>query len=293
MSSPYVRRRRLALELRALREAHGLTADELAARIHQSRVKISKLENAHGRPDLTDVMNILRALGVPDSDWRRYMELAADAAQKGWWDKYGDAMGDRQRVYADLESGAETIREYQPGTMPGFLQTPDYTWTLINRELARGPVSYVPERLAQARLERQRAALHPQGPHYEVVLDEVGLRRYAAPPEIYIPQLRHVVTLAESLPRVSVRVFPLRTELTADLMPRSSLFIFTFADADDPTVTVEATGTTDLIRTESEAISHHLERYENVRDAALSEVSSLSFISSLADEISAMTGSAS
>jgi transcriptional regulator with XRE-family HTH domain len=291
VSSPYVRRRRLALELRALREAHGLTADELAARIHQSRVKISKLENAHGRPDLTDVMNILEALEIPDTEWRRLLGLARDAAQKGWWDKYGDAMGDRQRISTDLESGATIIREYQPGTLPGLLQTSEYTWTLIRREMARGPVSYVPERSAQARLQRQRMVLRPEGPHYEVILDEVGLRRYAAPPEVYVPQLRHIVALAESEPRVSVRVFPLRTELTADLMPRSALYIYTFADPDDPTVTLESTVTADLILTQPDEISHNLERYQNVRNAALSEVSSLSFISSLADEISGMAGS--
>jgi hypothetical protein len=49
---------------------------------------------------------------------------------------YGDAMGSRQRVYADFESGAKTIREYCQTAMPGVLQTPDFTWALV--ELDRG-----------------------------------------------------------------------------------------------------------------------------------------------------------
>ncbi|MFC4905710.1 helix-turn-helix domain-containing protein [Actinomadura gamaensis] len=291
MSSPYVRRRRLAIELRALRESRDLTADDLAARIHQSRVKISKLENAHGRPDLADVMNILRALEIPDTDWRRYMELATDAARKGWWDKYGDTMGDRQRIYADLESNAETIREYQPGVLPGILQSPDYTWTLIRREQAQGPTTYSADRLAQARLQRQRTVLRADGPRCEFILDEVGLRRYSCPPDVYVSQLRHIIALAESEPRVSVRVLPLRTEMIASPMPRSPLLIFSFPDPDDPTVVVEATVTADIILTRPEEVSRSLARYENVRDAALSEVSSLSFLSSLADEITHAAGS--
>ncbi|MFI0444455.1 helix-turn-helix domain-containing protein [Actinomadura sp. 6N118] len=290
MSSPYVRRRRLAIELRALREAHGLTADELAARIHQSRIKISKLENAHTRPDLSDVMNILRVLEVPDAEWRRYMELAADAAQKGWWDKYGDAMGERQRVYADLESGADIIREYHPGLLPGPMQTPEYILALIQLTQAARPLKYSVDRLVQARLQRKGQILRANGPRYEVVLDEVGLRRYSGPADVYVAQLHHIVEVAESNSHVAVRVLPLRTAPIGELMPRAQLSVYTFPDPADPTIVVEATVATDLIVTESAEVAANLRRYDHVRDAALSEVSSLSFLGSLADEISSTAG---
>jgi cytochrome P450 len=54
MISPYVRRLRLAAELRALRTEAGLTHEQLAKRIHQSRAQISRLENGHV-VDLDDV----------------------------------------------------------------------------------------------------------------------------------------------------------------------------------------------------------------------------------------------
>jgi transcriptional regulator with XRE-family HTH domain len=100
MTSPFVRRRRLAAELRTLREERGLTADKVSRLIHQSRMKISKLENAHIRPDLADVMKILDVLGVTGDKWHEIIRIARDAAEKGWWDSFGDAMGDRQRLYA-------------------------------------------------------------------------------------------------------------------------------------------------------------------------------------------------
>ncbi|HEX6468911.1 MAG TPA: Scr1 family TA system antitoxin-like transcriptional regulator [Streptosporangiaceae bacterium] len=131
MTSPFVRRRRLAVELRALREERGLTAEQVARRIHQSRMKISKLENAHIRPDLAEVMKILDLLEVTGERWHDIIRIARDAAERGWWDSYGDAMGSRQRMYADLESGAKTIHEYHQATIPAVLQTPDFVWFMI------------------------------------------------------------------------------------------------------------------------------------------------------------------
>ena len=89
------------------------------------------------------------------------VKIVRDAAERGWWNSYGDAMGDRQRLYADIEAGAKTIREYQPGAMPGLLQTPDYIWALIEHDRAEGPITYIPERLVEARLQRQRTVLRP------------------------------------------------------------------------------------------------------------------------------------
>jgi transcriptional regulator with XRE-family HTH domain len=182
-----------------------MTADRLATLIHQSRMKISKLENAHVRPDLAEIMKILDVLGVTGEKWHEIVRIARDAAERGWWDAYGDAMGDRQRLYADIESGAKTIREYQPGAMPGILQTPDYTWALIEHAKAEGPITYLPERLVEARLQRQRTVLRPGGPEYEVILDEVGLRRFSVPPEVMYAQLHHTIKIAETEPRVTNR----------------------------------------------------------------------------------------
>jgi transcriptional regulator with XRE-family HTH domain len=285
MTSPFVRRRRLAAELRALREERGMTADRLARLIHQSRMKISKLENAHIRPDLAEIMKILDVLGVTGDKWHEIVRIARDAAERGWWDAYGDAMGDRQRLYADIESGAKTIREYQPGAMPGILQTQDYTWALIEHAKAEGPITYIPERLAEARLQRQRTILRPGGPEYEVILDEVGLRRFSVPPDVMYAQLHHVIKAAETQPRLTVRVFPLVTAMVTSFMPRSQLILFTFPDPADPAMIVETTVSTDLVHTDFDHVARYLRRYEYVRSAALSEVSSLTFLSELADQI--------
>ncbi|GAB3988339.1 helix-turn-helix transcriptional regulator [Actinoallomurus acanthiterrae] len=285
MTSPFVRRRRLAAELRALREERDMTADQLACLIHQSRMKISKLENAHIRPDLADVMKILDVLGVTGEKWHEIVRIARDAAERGWWDSYGDAMGDRQRLYADIESGAKTIREYQPGAMPGILQTPDYTWALIEHARAEGPITYIPERLVEARRQRQRTVLRQRGPEYEVILDEVGLRRFSVPPDVMYAQLHHVIKIAETQPRVTVRVFPLVTGMTDSLTPSGSFSVFTFPDPTDPMMAAVQTISAELFYTEPNEVAKYVRRYDYVQNAALSEVRSLTFLSDLADRI--------
>jgi transcriptional regulator with XRE-family HTH domain len=291
MSSPFVRRHQLGVKLRNLREAKGLTHEDIAAHLHQDRAKVSRLENGHIRPDAAEVMQILNLLEVREPEWRKVMELAGQAAKKGWWDKFGDSMGARQRVYADLESGADTIREYHQGVLPGLLQTPEYTLALVRLAQVDKSFKHSPERLLQARAKRQEQVLHPEGPHYEVILDEVGLRRYSSSPKEYAPQLHHIIALAESNPRVTVRVLPLRTAPVADFMPRGPLSIYTFPDPKDPTIVVEPSVTTDTILTQPKHVAVALQRYDYVQNAALSEVSSLSFLSSLADEISDTAGS--
>lgn len=47
MISPYVRRLRLGMELRALRVAHNMNQDRLARLINRSRMDISRLETGH------------------------------------------------------------------------------------------------------------------------------------------------------------------------------------------------------------------------------------------------------
>jgi hypothetical protein len=41
-----------------------------------------------------------------------------EAAEGGWWESYNEAMGERQALYANLEAGVTSIREYQQTFIP-------------------------------------------------------------------------------------------------------------------------------------------------------------------------------
>ena len=285
MTSPFVRRRRLAAELRALREERGLTADRLSRLLHQSRMKISKLENAHIRPDLAEIMKILDVMEVTGDKWQEIITIARDAAERGWWDAYGDAMGARQRLYADIESGAKTISEYNQFTIPGVLQTPDFIGFIVDMAKAEGKVDFVPERVIEARLQRQKQLLGPQGPHYEAILDEVVVRRPTAPSQVMLGQLRSLIEAAVRHPRVTLRVLPLTADFTGRFLPKAAFSLYGFPDPDDPPMAVVDTVTTDIVHIDRHEVLRYTQRYEHLRQAALSAATSIGLLTDAADDL--------
>ncbi|MEU5884862.1 helix-turn-helix transcriptional regulator [Spirillospora sp. NPDC047279] len=285
MISPYVRRRRLATELRALREDAGLTHEQLARKIGEARTKLSRLENGHIAPDQNDIIKLLDVLEVDGERWTKIVTIAQEAAAKGWWESDVRAMGERQALYANLEAGAVTIREYQQTYLPGLLQIPEFT-----RAAAEALNSLRPERsdvrgVIKGRAGRQRMLRRPGGPTYQVIVDELAVRRPAAPPAVTRAQFEHLVRHTAESPRVSLRMLPVDALITGYSLPGSTFSVYTYADPDDPTVVALETVDADLVLTEPEQVAPYEELYQRLRDAALSEEESLNLLTQAAKEL--------
>ncbi|GAA4390813.1 helix-turn-helix transcriptional regulator [Actinomadura verrucosospora] len=291
MPSPYVRRRRLAVEIRRLRESRGLTTDGLARLVFHSRTKITRLENAQIRPDLVEIMNLLDVLEVTGSEYDRICQLAREAGQKGWWDRYGVSMGPRQKLYADLEYSAATVRAYNQTAMPAVLQAPVFISALVDLDKCQGKLDYVPERMAEARLRRQRELLRPDGPSYEIVLDECVIQRLAVPPLAMINQLRHMIDVVTTVERISVRVLLHDTRIPGGFLAKSSFYLYTFSEPGDSPLAVVDTVTTDLVVTQRNEVAQYTRMYERVRDAALPRDASIAFLERVAKRLADQTGS--
>ncbi|KAB2375396.1 helix-turn-helix domain-containing protein [Actinomadura montaniterrae] len=291
MPSPYVRRRRLAAEIRRLRESHGLTTDALARLLYQSRTKITRLENAQVRPDLADIMNMLDALGITGGRHDRILQLAREAAHKGWWDRYGMSMGPRQKLYADLEYSAESVREYNQTVMPAVLQAPEFISALVELDECQGKLDYVPERMAEARVRRQQELLRPEGPSYETVLDECVIHRLAVPPQAMAAQLRHMIRVVAANERVAIRVLRHDARIPGGFLPKSAFYLYTFAEPGDSPLAVVDTVTTDLVLTQRGDVARYTRIYDRLREAALPREDSITFLDRVANELSEQTGS--
>ncbi|MEV0734157.1 helix-turn-helix transcriptional regulator [Polymorphospora sp. NPDC050346] len=276
-TSPLIRRRSLARELRRLRDTAELTSAELAARARMSRPKLSRFETAERVPSVPDLSAILAALDVTGDHWHNLIQTAKDAAERGWWESYGAAMGDRQAVYADLEHGARTVREYQLFVVPGLLQTPAYTRARaeLARKQARLPDVDL-DRIVEAKMMRQRMLTRPDGPQYEAVIEEVVALRPAAPPTVMREQLLHLADLAEQAGPTTVRVLPTRAQLPHHWLPRSPFSLYEYRD--DPPAAAVDTETTDLVYTESREVAPYAELYQHVRNAALSPADSAALL---------------
>ena len=283
MISPYVRRLRLAAELRALRAEAGLTHEQLAAKIGQSRAQISRLENGHV-VDQNDVMTILEVLDVDGDRWTEIVTIAREAGAPGWWES-NKAMGERQARCADLEAGAKTIREFQMTFVPGLLQTPQFTRARAEADRLGGPVDWEPDKVVEARIGRQRMFRRPGGPTYDVIIDEVAIRRRAAPAEVVKEQMYNLTASVNGSSNISVRVLPVSARIGDFAVPRSAFSIYTFADPADPTVVTVDTVTDDLVLTAPDDVAMYEGLFIRLNEAALSVADSLDFMIGHAKEL--------
>ncbi|GAA2088487.1 helix-turn-helix domain-containing protein [Actinomadura alba] len=291
MASSYVRRRRLAEELRKLREDRDFTTDELARLVYQSRTKISRLENAQIRPDLAEIVTILKALDVTGRQYDKVFALAHEAARKGWWDRYGNAMGPRQRLYADLESGAESIRSYNQTAFPAVLQIPEFIDAMVELDQCQGSLDYRPDRMADARTRRQQHLLSPDGPTYEAVLDESMIHRLAVPPTVKAAQLRHLIKVIATEERITMRVLPSDVLIPGGFLPKASFSLYAFPDPGDPSMAIIDTVTTDVVLTQRRELARFTGMYDRLREAALSPADSLAFLDRVANRLTDHTES--
>src|SRR5579875_805259 len=211
--SPTVRRRRLAAELRQIRESRGLSGDRVAEALAWSPSKISRIESGRTTPKPADVDRLLGYYGIGGPERARLASLAHDARQKGWWDEYA---GDLPAEFIDaigLESEASEILEWQPYVVPGLLQTEDYA-----RHIMLGYQRVVPitpqavERRVQVRMRRQlrRLAELADLPNVELRILPLSADRTVAPGDSFVvlnygalngEALLPDVVIAENLPK--------------------------------------------------------------------------------------------
>lgn len=290
--STYVRRLRLAAELVALRQDRRMSSEALARAAGLPRTTVSRLENGRMRPNPNDVMKILEQLKVTGEEWTTLLTIARQASERGWWESTASEMGARQALYANLEAGASAIREYHMTLLPGLLQTGEFTRARAGVDKADWSANFDPERAVEARIGRQRVLHRPDGPTYEVVIDELAVRRPAAAADALREQLMHIAHQANTDTKISVRVLPVDGRISGHMVPRSGFSIYTYPDPQDPVVVAVDTVTDDLVLTNPGAVNHYLDLYERLSDAALSPEQSVRLLLDTADKITDATGRA-
>jgi transcriptional regulator with XRE-family HTH domain len=253
-----------------------VTSEQLARTAGLTRSAISRIENGHGC-EPGDIMKVLDALDVEGDRWAQIFTIAREANERGWWESNKE-MGRRQALYADLEAGAAAIREFQMIFLPGLLQSPEFTRSRVEAEDLGGPTGRVADRSVQARVARQRMLRRPGGPSYDVIIDELAIRRRAASTEIVRAQLYQIASRVNGDERTTVRVLPIDAVIDGYKLPRSAFSIYSFPDPGDPTVVAVDTVTDDLVLTDDSDVERYETLYERLRDAALPVTESLNLL---------------
>ena len=204
--SPTVRRRRLALELRRLREAARLTCEEVAEHLECSTSKVSRIETGRVSVSPRDVRDMLDLYGVSAQQGASLVQLARDSRQKGWWHAYSDTIQPQFATYIGLESAASEIRIYEVTLIPALLQTEDYARTVIAAGIVGGDHDGL-ERNVELLMARQPPLTSDDPPRLWAVLDEAALRRTVGGAGLMRLQLDHLLDLSR-LPNVAIQVIP-------------------------------------------------------------------------------------
>jgi transcriptional regulator with XRE-family HTH domain len=235
----YGKRRRLATELRLLRDLSGLTGRELAPRIGISQSKISRIEAGTALPSAAEVAGWAKAVGAPE-ETRRLLESLTDAARTevDTWQAALEGRSHLQDDVRELEATARRTRSFQPYLVPGLLQTPDYAQRVFTMFKERVPGIDVPSAVA-GRMSRQ-LALYEEGKEFEFIITDGALRWRPGPPRLLLAQLDRIAAMSTK-DNLSIGIIPLlHVEATASISNG-----FVMYEADDasvsPVVLVETT----------------------------------------------------
>ena len=206
--SPTVRRRRLAAEVRRLRERAGFTEDEVAERLHWSSSKLSRIELHRTGVKVQDLARLLTLYEVNETHREELLALAREPRRKGWWEAYSDALPEQYAALIGLEAEAESASSWSPELVHGLLQTEDYARAVIQAHMGSTLSPGDIERRVETRLARQRVLTRDQPIALCVVLDEAALLRQFGTESIMHEQLERLIEDSQ-LPNVDLHVLPL------------------------------------------------------------------------------------
>jgi transcriptional regulator with XRE-family HTH domain len=279
--SPTVRRRRLAAELRRLREHSGLTGDDVASHLGWSASKISRYELARTGLKPAEVGKLLDLYGVRASRKEQLLALAREATEKGWWEAYSDDLPEEYADLIGLESEAKSVWTWQIECVPGLLQTDEYARQVnsgLQRVSAMAPSQM--ERRVQARLLRQQVLTRDVPLVLSAVIDESALLREAADPPIMRAQLEQLAQ-ASQYPNIEVRILPMRGNHPVII---GSFVILQFGEARETTMpdVVYTEHLRSSLYFEGETDTYlYKESYQRLVDAALSPEDSAKLIANV------------
>lgn len=222
-STPTLRGRRLAQELRTLRERAGLAQAEASRRVGWSKSKLSRIEEPVTRPDEEDVHALLQLYGLDGARHPAILQLLEDSWQRGWWTAYGDAFKDN---FIMLEEQAPEICVYEAMLIPGLFQTPDYARVMFSNRRDLEDVDL--DRLVAARMARKAILHRTHPPKVHVVINEAAFRQVVGDEDLMRKQVSELWSVGVEKSNVAIQVLPF-----SDVPPCALLGAFTIFNFPD------------------------------------------------------------
>jgi len=207
---PTARQMRLAVELRRLREAAGLTNRQAADLLGVSTAQVSQIESGVAGVSEKRLRRLAAHYSCADSELIDALAAMATDRTRGWWEEYRGHLPTPFLDLAELEHHATSLREAQFLYIPGPLQTEDYARAVYAYRVPELPHEELELRV-QHRMRRKVILEGPAPKPYEAVIHEAALRIMVSHRAASRAQLARVVQLSEA-DHITVRVIPFDLE---------------------------------------------------------------------------------
>lgn len=283
-----MRRRRLAAELRGIREDKGKSGDAVAAALRWSPSKVSRYERARTGLRPQEVARLLDYYQITGPRRALLLGLAEDAAQKGWWEEFAESLSDDYKQFIGFEHEAASMAIWHVDVVTGLLQTEAYARHIISsysriEPLPPGMIG----RMVGVRLRRQQV-LDREDLQLSVVLDESVLKRRIGDESVMYEQLQRLVRDGDR-PNLTLQILPLSAQ---HMVFGESFVIFGFRDDSDAlqqdVVITEQLRSSVTLEGERETYLHRI-AFQALSDASLSPAESRALILDTAESYSSRT----
>lgn len=278
--TPTVRLRRLAAELRRLREAAEMTREDVAARTSINEATLYRIETAKTRPQARTLAALCDVYVVSETRRVELVALSKEATQRGWMRSFPSELPEQYTTYIGFEAEAQSVWNYESLFVPGLLQTEDYAQAVIRGVLPMASRDEVESRV-QARMARQQLLVGKPPLRLWAILDEAAVRRRVGGPQVMLGQLRHLTQAAE-LPHVTIQIIPFQAGAHPG-MP-GSFAILQFSRPDPDVVYVDSMAG-DLFLEKEADLQRYTLTFEHLRAVALSPDGSCSLVAAIAEEV--------
>ncbi|GAA2904187.1 helix-turn-helix transcriptional regulator [Streptosporangium fragile] len=274
-----MRLRRLAFELRRLRQAAGLSQEDVAEKTNVNIVTLYRIETAKAKPQLRTLMALLDVYGVTGDHRADLVTLQKEAKQRGWLHGFEAELPGPYSAYIGLEAEARQAINYESLFIPGLLQTENYT-----RAMFRGVRPTITDDEVETRINartQRKALLEGDTPlRLWAILDQAALSRTVGSDVIMRDQLAHLIQQAQR-PHITLQVIPFSAGAHPG-MPGS--FIVLKFGTDNPDVIHIDSMAGGLFLEEGADIQRYNHICEHLRAIALSPTETTTLLASLRED---------
>ncbi|WP_432083609.1 helix-turn-helix domain-containing protein [Streptomyces sp. WAC 04229] len=273
---PTARQLRLAVELRKLREAAGLTARQAAAMLGVSNVQISQIEAGLSGVSEERLRRLASHYACADEEFvGALVEMATDRT-RGWWEEYRGLLPTSFMDLAELDHHATFQQDVAILFVPGLLQTEEYARAVFSSRVPELTGKEIDLRVRH-RLTRQSRAAFP----HEIVIHESALRIRVGDRAAARAQLVGLMEASET-DRITLRVIP----FDLDGFARASSTMTYVGGAVPKLDTVARDAPHGALLIDSEAqLNAYRTRFRKVEDVSLDSDRSRDFIHQLTKEL--------